>query len=154
MWLPMVGFPPMMVFMMISISLIYQFWVHTEFIKKMPSWFEFIFNTPSHHRVHHASNISYLDRNHAGILIIWDKIFGTFAEENAEEKPIYGITTNIHTYNPFKIATHEFFAIANDLKRAPTFKEKIMYIFMPPGWSHDGEDQRATTLRNKLLKKD
>jgi sterol desaturase/sphingolipid hydroxylase (fatty acid hydroxylase superfamily) len=91
-WLPVVGFPPLMILMMMSISLIYQYWVHTELIRKMPKWFEFLFNTPSHHRVHHASNVRYLDQNHAGILIIWDRLFGTFAEERDDEKPVYGIT--------------------------------------------------------------
>lgn len=149
-WLPLIGFHPLMVFTMISISLIYQFWVHTTLINRFPKFFEMIFNTPSHHRVHHATNIRYLDKNHAGILIIWDRLFGTFEEERADEKPIYGITTNIHTYNPFKIASHEYIAVIKDVKRAPTFKDKLAYIFMPPGWSHDGEDQRAKTLQKKL----
>jgi hypothetical protein len=112
----------------------------------------FFFNTPSHHRVHHASNIRYLDRNHAGILIIWDKIFGTFSEELESEKPVYGITKNIETYNLFKIATHELVDIIHDVRSAPTFTDKLKYIFYPPGWSHNGPDQRAKTLRNKYLK--
>ena len=149
-WLPLVGFPPLMMMMMMSISLIYQYWVHTELIRKLPKWFELFFNTPSHHRVHHASNTRYLDQNHAGILIIWDRMFSTFAEEREDEKPVYGLTKNIHTYNLFKIATHEFFDIWKDVKRAPTFKDKLKYIFYPPGWSHDGPDQRARTLRKQL----
>jgi sterol desaturase/sphingolipid hydroxylase (fatty acid hydroxylase superfamily) len=82
----------------------------------MPRWYEFIFNTPSHHRVHHASNTRYLDRNHGGILIIWDRLFGTFAEERDSEKPVYGITSNIHTYNLFRIASHEFAALGRDIE--------------------------------------
>jgi sterol desaturase/sphingolipid hydroxylase (fatty acid hydroxylase superfamily) len=151
-WMPLVGFSPLMIFMMISISLIYQFWIHTEFIHRFPKWFEFFFNTPSHHRVHHASNIRYLDRNHAGILIIWDKMFGTFSEELDAEKPIYGITKNIETYNPFKIATHEFIDIIHDVRSASKFADKLKYIFYPPGWSHNGPDQRAKTLRKSLVK--
>jgi len=151
-WMPLAGFPPLMIFMMISVSLIYQFWIHTELINRFPKWFEFFFNTPSHHRVHHASNIRYLDRNHAGILIIWDKIFGTFSEELDSEKPVYGITKNIETYNLFKIATHELVDIVHDVRSAPTFTDKLKYIFYPPGWSHNGQDQRAKTLRNKYLK--
>jgi sterol desaturase/sphingolipid hydroxylase (fatty acid hydroxylase superfamily) len=151
-WMPLVGFSPLMIFMMISVSLIYQFWIHTELINHFPKWFEFFFNTPSHHRVHHASNIRYLDRNHAGILIIWDKIFGTFSEELDSEKPVYGITKNIETYNLFKIATHELVDIVHDVRSAPTFTDKLKYIFYPPGWSHNGPDQRAKTLRNKYLK--
>ena len=152
-WMPLVGFPPLMMMMMMSISLIYQYWVHTELIKKLPKWFEFIFNTPSHHRVHHASNIRYLDQNHAGILIIWDRMFGTFAEERDDEKPVYGITKNINTYNLFKIASHELVDVWHDVKRAPKFSDKLKYIFYPPGWSHDGPDLRARTLRKKLQAK-
>lgn len=133
-----------------SISLIYQYWPHTELIKKLPRWFEFIFNTPSHHRVHHASNVKYLDQNHGGILIIWDRLLGTFQEELDAEKPKYGITTNINTYNLFKIAGHEYGDLWKDVKRAPTFKDKLKYIFYPPGWSHDGPDLRARSLRSQL----
>lgn len=149
-WMPLVGFPPLMMLMMMSISLIYQYWVHTELIKKLPKWFEFFFNTPSHHRVHHASNVRYMDQNHAGILVIWDRLFGTFTEERENEKPVYGITKNINTYNLFKIASHEFVDIAKDVKRAPKFSDKLKYIFCSPGWSHDGPDHRARTLRKQL----
>lgn len=128
----LLGFHPIQILMMMSISLVYQFWIHTELIHKLPSIIEFVFNTPSHHRVHHASNVRYLDKNHAGILIIWDRIFGTFAEELDTEKPIYGITTNIQTYNLFKIASHEFVAILHDVKSAPNWKDKIKYLVYPP----------------------
>jgi sterol desaturase/sphingolipid hydroxylase (fatty acid hydroxylase superfamily) len=153
-WLPLVGFPPLMILMMMSVSLIYQYWVHTELIKKLPRWFEFFFNTPSHHRVHHASNVRYMDQNHAGILIIWDRLFGSFTEERNEEKPVYGITTNINTYNLLKIASHEFVDVWADVKRAPKFSDKLKYIFYPPGWSHDGPDHRARTLRRQLAGRD
>ncbi|HWB63838.1 MAG TPA: sterol desaturase family protein, partial [Chitinophagales bacterium] len=153
-WLPLVGFPPLMILMMMSISLIYQYWVHTELIRRLPRWYEFIFNTPSHHRVHHASNVRYLDQNHAGILIIWDRLFGTFAPERDDDKPIYGLTKNIETYNLFKIASHEFVAIWHDVKSAPTFKDKLKYIFYPPGWSHNGPDLRARTLRRQQAAKE
>lgn len=152
-WMPLLGFDPLMMLMMMSISLIYQYWPHTELIRRMPRWFEFIFNTPSHHRVHHASNIRYLDQNHGGILIIWDRLFGTFAEERDDEKPVYGITKNIHTYNLFKIAGHEYYDLWQDVKNAPGLMNKLKYIFMPPGWSHNGPDQRAKTLRRQLLGK-
>jgi sterol desaturase/sphingolipid hydroxylase (fatty acid hydroxylase superfamily) len=150
-WLPLVGFEPLMILMMMSISLIYQFWVHTEYIDRFPFFIEAIFNTPSHHRVHHASNIRYLDRNHAGILIIWDKLFGTFAPELKEEKPVYGITTNIHTYNPLKIASHEFLALWHDIKSSRGAINKLKYMLYSPGWSADGIDQRAKTLRKQYL---
>ena len=91
-WIPILGFDPLMMFVMHSVNLLYQFWTHTEVVYKLPKAIEYIFNTPSHHRVHHASNIRYLDRNHAGVLIIWDRLFGTFSEEKDFEKPIYGLT--------------------------------------------------------------
>lgn len=146
-WLPLLGFPPVYIMIMISLNLIYQFWVHTELIDRFPRWFEFLFNTPSHHRVHHAMNTQYLDRNHAGILIIWDKIFGTYQVEDPAQKPIYGITENIHTYNPIQIATHEYKNLYHDLQRAPSWLDRCKYIFYPPGWSHDGSSKTAKELR-------
>lgn len=103
--LPLLGFHPVMILAQMSISLIYQYWIHTELIKKMPHWFEAVFNTPSHHRVHHATNPQYLDRNHAGIFIIWDKFFGTFQPK--VEKPVYGLVKNIASFNPLYVAFHE-----------------------------------------------
>lgn len=151
MLIPLLGFDPLMMFTMMGISLIYQFFVHTELVDKLPKPIELIFNTPSHHRVHHASNIRYLDCNHAGILIIWDRMFGTFSEELKEvEKPVYGLTVNIETFNPVKVATHEYTAIWNDVKRADTWSDKLNYIFNSPGWTHDGEDKRAKILRKKM----
>ncbi len=145
-WLPLLGFHPWQVMFMMGVSLIYQFWVHTKAIKRL-GFLEHFMNTPSHHRVHHASNVKYLDRNHAGIFIIWDKLFGTFQEE--QEEPVYGLTKNIHTYNLFKIAFHEFGALWQDVKKAPTLKAKLGYIFMPPGWSHDGSTKTADELRKE-----
>ena len=149
-WLPLLGFDPMMIFVSISINLIYQFWVHTELVDKLPAWYEFVFNTPSHHRVHHASNIRYLDRNHGGVFIIWDRIFGTFSQEVDEEQVVYGLTENIKTNNMLTVATHEYAAIFNDIKSAKSFKDKLKYIFLAPGWSHNGVDKRANTLRKKF----
>ncbi|AOW20237.1 sterol desaturase family protein [Urechidicola croceus] len=139
MWIAFLGFHPVMILMQMSISLLYQYWIHTELINKMPRWFEFIFNTPSHHRVHHGSNPLYLDKNHAGILIIWDRMFGTFQPELEEEKVIYGLTTNINTYNPLKIAFHEWIAMLKDAFTAKTsLVNKFKYLIKPPGWRHDG----------------
>lgn len=152
-WMPLIGFDPLMVLMMMSISLIYQYWVHTEIIRKFPAFIEFIFNTPSHHRVHHASNVRYLDQNHGGILIIWDRLFGTFTPESDEERPVYGITSNIHTHNLFKIAFHEYQNVWNDVKNAPKWSDKLKYMFYSPGWSHNGPDQRAKSLRKALANK-
>ncbi|TCP28071.1 sterol desaturase/sphingolipid hydroxylase (fatty acid hydroxylase superfamily) [Tenacibaculum skagerrakense] len=150
-WIPLLGFDPLMMFTLMGVSLIYQFFVHTELVDKLPKPIEFIFNTPSHHRVHHASNIRYLDCNHAGVLIIWDRIFGTFSEEMKEiDHPVYGLTVNIETYNPITVATHEYTAIWKDVKRVKKWSDKLNYIFNSPGWSHDGEDKRAKVLRKKL----
>lgn len=151
-WLPIVGFPPYMILVMMSISLIYQFWIHTNFIGKLGP-IEWIFSTPSAHRVHHASNTIYLDRNHGGILIIWDRLFGTYQEELDSEPVKYGITKNIDSYNPLIIATHEYGNVSNDLKKAPTFIDKLKYLIMPPGWSHDGSTLTANQLRQQLANK-
>lgn len=144
-WMPLLGFEPLMIVFLQSISLLYQFWIHTEVIKKLPGWFEFIFNTPSHHRVHHSSDLKYLDKNHAGILVIWDRMFGTFQVE--EEHPNYGLTTNIKTFNPLLIATHEWIAIGKDLWKFP--KHAWGYLFGPPGWSHDGSRKTTEQLRKE-----
>jgi len=152
-WLPILGFHPGMVMLQMSISLIYQFWIHTETINKCPKWFEAIMNTPSHHRVHHGSNPLYLDRNHAGILIIWDRLFNTFQPELASEKVRYGLTENINTYNPIKIAfaewIHLFKAIFSGKK---SFLNRLKYIFKPPGWKHDGTGKLSSDLREEWLK--
>ncbi len=147
-WMPLVGFEPLMIVFLQSVSLLYQFWIHTEVINKLPRWFEFIFNTPSHHRVHHSSDLKYLDKNHAGILVIWDRMFGTFQEE--EEKPNYGLTTNIETYNPLIIATHEWWSIVKDVRKNPQYFGG--YVFGPPGWSHDGSRKTTEQLRQNAGK--
>ena len=144
-WLPLVGFHPLMILTQISISLMYQFWIHTETIDRMPAWFEAVFNTPSHHRAHHGSNIEYLDRNHAGILIVWDRLFGTFEPERARVR--YGLTKNIHTWNPLRIAFHEWAAIVRDALRAGSWRARLGYVFAPPGWSPDGSTLTAPQLR-------
>jgi len=149
-WLAFLGFDALMIFTVLSVNLIYQFWVHTELVGRMPAWFEFIFNTPSHHRVHHASNIRYLDCNHGGVLIIWDRIFGTFSQEREAEAAVYGLTKNINSYNPMYVATHEYIAIWRDVVRSDKWMDRLRYIFLAPGWSHDGEDLRARTLRSNL----
>ena len=141
-WMPLVGFPPVMILTMQAISLLYQFWIHTEIIKHMGP-LEWIMNTPSHHRVHHASNTRYLDKNHAGTLIIWDRIFGTFAPE--QEPVVYGLTKNIGTYNPVRIAFHEWADIARDLSSARSWPERWSYIFGRPGWKYEKEEGKAAS---------
>jgi len=129
-WMPLVGFQPIMIFTMQAVSLLYQFWVHTEFVQRL-GLLELVMNTPSHHRVHHATNSQYIDRNHAGILIIWDRMFGSFEPE--DEHCTYGLTTNINTFNPLRIAFHEWIAIGHDLRTARTWRERLVAVFGNPG---------------------
>ena len=153
-WIPLIilGFHPIMVLVQISISLLYQYWIHTELIQKLPKWFEAVFNTPSHHRVHHATNPQYLDRNHAGILIIWDRLFSTFEPE--VEKPVYGLVKNINTYNPIKVAFNEWIQLFKDVISSKTsFPNKLKYFLKPPGWKHDGTGILSRDLRKDWEKK-
>jgi sterol desaturase/sphingolipid hydroxylase (fatty acid hydroxylase superfamily) len=126
-WLPLIliGFHPVMVLVQMSISLIYQYWIHTELIKKMPKWFEAVFNTPSHHRVHHATNPQYLDRNHAGIFIIWDRL------------------AFIEWYQMFV----DFFTSKTSILN------KFKYLIKPPGWKHDGTSILSADLRKEWAEK-
>jgi sterol desaturase/sphingolipid hydroxylase (fatty acid hydroxylase superfamily) len=135
-WLPAVGFEPWMVLLAQAWSLIYQFWIHTERIHKLPRFLEAFLNTPSHHRVHHASDEEYLDRNYGGILIIWDKMFGTYEPEG--RRPHYGLTKNINTYNPFRAAFHEYVAMWHDLKHVRGWRLKLSVLFRGPGWTPPG----------------
>lgn len=147
------GFHPLDIVFMYSITQTYGILVHTQYIKKMPRWFEAIFVSPSHHRVHHASNTLYLDKNMGMCLIIWDKIFGTFQEELEEEPVVYGLTKNIENpYHPTNVVLHEWKAIGKDLRKKTTFKNKLLYLLMPPGWSHDGSTLTAVEMRKELGK--
>jgi len=148
-WLPFIGFNPVYILIMQAISLVYQFFPHTKLVGKLGP-IEWIFNTPSHHRVHHATQVQYLDKNHAGILIIWDRMFGTFQKEI--EVPIYGITENINSFSPLKIASHEYISLWQDIRRAKKLSDKIKYLINPPGWSHDGENRTSKELQRQLTK--
>jgi sterol desaturase/sphingolipid hydroxylase (fatty acid hydroxylase superfamily) len=147
--LALIGFHPAMIAMFGGFSLVYQFWIHTEVITRMPRWFEAVFNTPSHHRVHHATNPLYLDANYAGVLIIWDRMFGTFVPERDDEKPKYGIIANLTTFNPFRIAFHEWAGIIADVRSAKTAREVLGYLFGPPGWSPDGSRETSASIKAK-----
>lgn len=116
-----------------GVNLIYQYWIHTDTIKRL-GWFERWFNTPSHHRVHHGKNPEYIDRNHGSILIIWDKLFGTFEPER--EPVVYGLTTNIDTFNPVRVIGREHTDILKDVARATTWKDRIQYVVRGPGWAY------------------
>ena len=148
-WLPFIGFNPVYILIMQAISLVYQFFPHTKLVGKLGP-IEWIFNTPSHHRVHHATQVQYLDKNHAGILIIWDRMFGTFQKEI--EVPIYGITENINSFSPLKIASHEYISLWQDMRRSKKLSDKIKYLINPPGWSHDGENRTSKELQRQLPK--
>jgi len=147
--LPLLGFEPAMVITMMSISLFYQFWIHTRAIGKLHPLIELIFNTPSHHRVHHASNIRYLDCNHGGTLIIWDRLCGTFSEELEREPVVYGLTHNIETFNPVRIIAHEYRNMLRDVRSADHWHDKLRYLLLAPGWRHNGPDERARILRRQ-----
>ena len=154
-WLPMamIGFHPAMVALFSGVSLVYQFWIHTETIKNLPPWVESVFNTPSHHRVHHATNPRYLDSNYAGVLIIWDKLFGTFVAEREDDKPRYGIISNLTTFNPIRIAFHEWAGMARDVGRARNWSERWGYILGPPGWSPDGSRETSASIKQRWQNK-
>jgi sterol desaturase/sphingolipid hydroxylase (fatty acid hydroxylase superfamily) len=134
MWipLPLLGIPPWLVFISFSFNLIYQFWVHTERIDKMWAPFEFVFNTPSHHRVHHGMDTEYLDKNYGGIFIVWDRLFRSFQQETF--RPHYGLTKQVNTFNVWALQTHEYVAIARDFRSATRFRDRVGYVFGPPGW--------------------
>ena len=119
-----------------ALNLIYQYWIHTDTIRTLgPA--EEVLNTPSHHRVHHGSNRRYLDRNHAGILIIWDRLFGTFQREEPEVDPVvYGLTRNINTYNLWRVSTHEYREMFRDIARSTNWRDRLGFVLRGPGWAY------------------
>ncbi|MEZ5709346.1 MAG: sterol desaturase family protein [Blastomonas sp.] len=147
----LIGFPPVMIFFVAGINLVYQFWIHTEVIKRFPAWFEAVMNTPSHHRVHHATNPRYLDSNYAGVFIIWDRMFGTFVPETDDEKIRYGIVKQLGSFNLIWAAFHEWVGIARDVWAAPGIANKWRYMVKPPGWSHDGSRESSETIKARWL---
>ncbi|MFD4724005.1 sterol desaturase family protein [Streptomyces seoulensis] len=134
-WLPLalLGVPPWMILLQQSVSLVYQFFLHTERVDKLWRPVEWVFNTPSHHRAHHGSNYVYLDRNYGGILIVWDRLFGSFEAEG--ERVVYGLTKNIETHNPLRVAFHEYAATWRDVRAARTWRDRAGYLLGPPGWA-------------------
>jgi sterol desaturase/sphingolipid hydroxylase (fatty acid hydroxylase superfamily) len=131
--LALAGVRPALIEQARGVNLIYQFWIHTEAIKKL-GWVERVFNTPSHHRVHHGSNRQYLDRNHGSILILWDHLFGTFEAE--DEPVVYGLTKNIDSFNPVTIAAHEWVDMTEDVASAQTWRDRWSSVLRRPGWSY------------------
>jgi sterol desaturase/sphingolipid hydroxylase (fatty acid hydroxylase superfamily) len=150
--LAFVGFQTLDFALVTAYITLYQFWIHTELINKM-GWFEYIFNTPSHHRVHHGRNPKYIDKNHAGTLIIWDRMFGTFQPE--EERPTYGITKPINSWNAAFANFSHYEEMAKDMKRIPSWSDKIKYMFKKPGWLPDylGGYRAAPEVNKESYKK-
>jgi sterol desaturase/sphingolipid hydroxylase (fatty acid hydroxylase superfamily) len=148
--LPLVlfGFPPALVLFVGGINLIYQFWIHTELIRRFPPWFEAVMNTPSHHRVHHAINPRYLDSNYAGVFIVWDRMFGTFVREDDTDPIRYGIVRQLGSFNLLWAAFHEWIGMARDAWSAP-WGAKLSYLVREPGWSHDGSRQSSGDIKRK-----
>lgn len=136
-----------------ALNTLYQFWIHTETIEKLPRWIEFIFNTPSHHRVHHGRDPKYIDKNHAGSLIIWDRMFGTFQEE--EERPTYGITKPLNSWNPLYANVSHYIAMKDDLSRIRSWSDRLRYLFKKPGWLPDylGGYQPAPQVDKRTYRK-
>ncbi len=141
----MLGFNPWMILFAETMVQLYQTALHTELVKKLPRWFEAVFNTPSHHRVHHGSNPQYIDKNYAGILIIWDKLFGSFAPE--KEKVVYGLTRPIESINPIRVFFQGYWGMLIDLVRSKSAGEAIGYFVMPPGWKPDRLKSSGENLR-------
>lgn len=149
-WPAFVGVPPEMLLTAGAINTVGQFWIHTEAVRRMPAWFEWIFNTPSHHRVHHATNPLYLDRNFAGVLMIWDRMFGTFQPELDEEPARYGVIRQLGTFNLLHSVFHEWKGMLADFAVAP-MRYKLAYLVREPGWSHDGSRDSSDTIRARWL---
>ena len=148
-WMPAIGFPPEMILVCLGIESLWQFQLHSLYIPKM-GWIEKIFNTHTMHQVHHAKNIEYMDKNHGGFLNAFDKIFGTWKSLDENIDISYGVTTPPDSYNPMVILTHEYSNIWADIKKSKNWRHKFMYIFGPPGWSHDGSTLTIKQVRKQL----
>ncbi len=125
-----------------GVNLIYQFWIHSTVVPKLDR--SSAVQRPSHHRVHHGSNRQYLDRNHGSILIIWDRLFGTFQPEDDDEPVVYGLTKNVNSFNPVTVMTHEYVDIARDVAGADTWGDRLSFVFRGPGWAYDRHRERGT----------
>lgn len=149
----LLGFHPAMVLFAGGLNLIYQFWIHTEAIGKLPRWVEAVMNTPSHHRAHHGRNPRYLDCNYAGVFIIWDRMFSTFVPEIESDKVDYGLVHNLGTFNPLRVAFHEWIGMLRDMTQPGlTLRERVKYAVLPPGYSHDGSRQTSEQIKEDHLR--
>ena len=146
--LAIIGFPIEMILFVAGIDSIYQFFTHTELVGKLPKPVEFVLTTPSHHRVHHATNPKYLDANYAAVFILWDRIFGTFIEEDEDEPVRYGLVKNLGSFHPMRVALHEWIAMTKDqLQGGLSLSERWLYVFGPPGYSHDQSRETTAMIR-------
>ncbi|QXP78522.1 MULTISPECIES: sterol desaturase family protein [Winogradskyella] len=148
-WIIMIGFPPEMLVVCLGIEALWQFQLHTQYIKKM-GFIEKILNTHTMHQVHHARNLEYMDKNHGGFLNVFDRIFGTWKELDESIDIEYGVSTPPDSYNVFIILTHEYKNIWDDTKKSKNWYHKLMYVFGPPGWSHDGSTLTVKQMRKEL----
>lgn len=146
--LSVAGFEGTDIMFMYSATQIYGILIHTTYINKL-GFLEWFLSTPSHHRVHHASNALYLDKNMGMVFIIWDRLFGTFQAEEDFEKVRYGLTENLASRQPVNVVFHEWRSLLNDLGKSPQLKHKLMYLFGPPGWSHDGSKKTSVQMREE-----
>jgi len=144
--LALMGFEPTTILAALFLNLLYQFWLHADWIPKL-GWFEYVLNTPSSHRVHHARNPEYLDANYGGVLIVFDRLFGTYVEERADLPCDYGLVTRVTTYNPVLINVQPWLGLVKDLAGARSFREVWGYLFAPPGWRPDGQGLTTAELR-------
>jgi sterol desaturase/sphingolipid hydroxylase (fatty acid hydroxylase superfamily) len=135
------GIPAKMILLMYGLNLTYQFFIHTELVYKLPRWVEYIFNTPSHHRAHHGKNPEYIDMNYAGVFIFWDRLFGTFVEEQAPVR--YGVLHPVRSYNPFYVGFHLWADIWRDLRQPGSLWVKFKQVFAPPDWAEEYRVQQA-----------
>jgi len=151
-FVPMVwlGFPPVAVYTALSLNLLYQFWLHSDWMPKL-GWLEYVLNTPSHHRVHHAANLDYLDANYGGVLIVFDRLFGTCVEERDDLPCRFGLVKPLTSNNPVWIAFHEWIALGRDLLAARSPREAWGYLFGPPGWRPDGLGLTTEALRRQAM---
>jgi len=137
--LALIGFNPVWIGVAYALSLVYQFFIHTTLVGKLPGWVETVFNTPSHHRVHHGRNPGYIDRNYGGTLIVWDRLFGTFVAEDEQAPPDYGITRPIHSRNLLVLWTHEYVDLFRAMARPGGLQARLKHLWKPPEWDRDAD---------------
>ncbi|MCM0613474.1 sterol desaturase family protein [Marinobacter sediminum] len=155
-YLPMalIGFNPVWIGVAYALSLVYQFFIHTTLVGRLPGWVELLFNTPSHHRVHHGRNPGYIDRNYGGTLIIWDRLFGSFVDEDAKDPPHYGITRPVSSNNLFVLWTHEYVDLFRDMARPGGLLSRLRHLWKPPEWERPASTDSGSPHARTAAKTD